>query len=154
MSLSISSVSQTTQTTAVSSVDATSSSSSASAPTSSQCDSTKFSKRAEMMSKLKDLASSDPEKFKEVTKKISDKLSAAGDTDAAQKFAQASQSGDMSSLAPPSKGSGGGGHHHHHGGGGGGGGAQAYAAAQSSSSKPDMSSIDSVVSSVLDDSGN
>jgi hypothetical protein len=74
-------------------------------------DSVKVSKRGAMLARLKDLASSDPAKFKEVTKEISDKLTAAAAdatgeekqalTSLADRFSKASDSGDMSSLAPP-----------------------------------------------------
>jgi hypothetical protein len=75
-------------------------------------DDTNFSQGAAMMGKLADLQSSDPDKFKEVTQQISDKLSAAAgnstDSDQASmlsgladKFATAASTGSMSSLAPP-----------------------------------------------------
>jgi hypothetical protein len=71
-----------------------------------------FSKGAQMMQKLNDLASSDPEKFKEAAQKISDSLSEAAKnssdsnaakmySDMAGKFAEAAKSGSMSSLTPP-----------------------------------------------------
>ncbi len=77
-------------------------------------DKAQFSKGAELMGKLRDLQSSDPEKFKEVAQTISDKLTeAAGNatdsnqakffSDMAGKFADAAKSGDMSSLTPPEK---------------------------------------------------
>jgi len=78
---------------------------------------------AKWMSELQDLAKSDPDKFKQVTSEIADKLrqeasSATGNQATflgklADKFEQASQSGDMSSLQPPSGVSGHHGHHHH-----------------------------------------
>ena len=75
-------------------------------------DDSNFSQGAALMSKLSDLQSSDPDKFKEVAQQISDKLSeAAGSSsdseqasmlsDMADKFATAASTGDMSSLAPP-----------------------------------------------------
>jgi len=75
-------------------------------------DEKKFSKGAEMMQKLSDLQTSDPDKFKQVAQSISDKLTEAAKnstdskasdmlTKMADKFASAAQSGDMSSLTPP-----------------------------------------------------
>ena len=76
------------------------------------------------MSELQSLASSDPDKFKQVTSEIAAKLrqdasSATGNQAAsldklADKFDQASQSGSMSSLQPPGGVSGHHGHHHVH----------------------------------------
>ena len=71
-----------------------------------------FSTGAKMMQKLNDLASSDPEKFKEAAQKISSSLSEAAKnssdsnaaklySDMASKFAEAAKSGNMSSLKPP-----------------------------------------------------
>ncbi|MFU2208779.1 hypothetical protein [Solidesulfovibrio sp. C21] len=79
--------------------------------TSVQGDDKNLSNGAEMMQKLKDLQSSDPDKFKEVAQKISDSLSDAAKnstdskaagmySDMAGKFAQAAKSGNMSSLSP------------------------------------------------------
>ena len=85
------------------------------------------------MSELQNLEKSDPDKFKQVTSEIAEKLrreaSGATGTQAtflnklADRFDQASQSGDMSSLQPPSGVSGHHGHHHH---------VQKYAAQQQS----------------------
>lgn len=82
-------------------------------------DESKMSEAGKNMSQLQQLASSDPEKFKAVTQKISDNLSkqagSGGDsnqsamlTDLSQKFAQAAQSGSMDSLSfqKPGQGSG------------------------------------------------
>lgn len=84
-----------------------------------------------LFSRLQQLANTDPAKFKEVAKDISDQLHQAAqqssgkeaefENNLADKFAQAAQSGDMSAFRPPQ-----GGpeqaqhhhHHHHHGGGG------------------------------------
>jgi len=108
-----------------------------------------FSKGAGMMQKLKDLQSSDPEKFKQVTQSISDKLSEAAKnssdsktsgmlSDMASKFSDASQSGSMSGLQPPTPPSGATG-------------AQGQAAmkyAQSGGSNP-MEQVDSIISDAL-----
>ena len=74
-------------------------------------DSAKISEGGKMMSKLKELQSSDPEKFKEVAQTISDKLSeqakSASDSGAANMlsdmaagFAEAAKTGSMDSLKP------------------------------------------------------
>ncbi|WP_300163546.1 hypothetical protein [Solidesulfovibrio sp.] len=111
-----------------------------------------FSKGAEMMQKLSDLASSDPEKFKAAAQKISDSLSEAASnssdsneakmySEMADKFSEAAQSGDMSSLTPPKAPSGGNAQASA---------AQAYgnAAQQASGSNP-MEKMDSIISSAL-----
>ena len=114
-----------------------------------QGDDKKFSKGAEMMQKLKDLQSSDPEKFKEAAQKISDSLSEAAKNTSdsktaemyskmADKFAEAAKSGSMSSLNPPEAPSNASG-------------AQGQAAmkyAQQSGSNP-MEQVDSIISSAL-----
>ena len=75
-------------------------------------DATDVSKGAQTMQKLSDLASSDPEKFKEVAQEISDKLTEAAKnstdsnsskmlTEMAGKFSSAATSGNMGSLTPP-----------------------------------------------------
>jgi hypothetical protein len=71
----------------------------------------KLSPMGQMMSKLESLSTSDPDKFKQVTEDISEKLKAAASqatgTDAdmlnkmADRFAEASKTGDMSALKPP-----------------------------------------------------
>jgi hypothetical protein len=80
-------------------------------------DRTHLSKMGELMSKLQDLESSDPNKAKQVLSNIAsalaDKASADGNADPqlqalSDKFAQAAQTGDLSGLKPQ------GGHHHHH----------------------------------------
>lgn len=78
---------------------------------------TKLSKMGELMSKLQDLAQTDPDKAKSVLAKISQDLKAKSQTsgdsrmaELADKFGQAAQSGDLSVLKPKE---GGGGHHHH-----------------------------------------
>lgn len=108
-----------------------------------------FSKGAKAMQQLKDLASSDPDKFKEVTQQISDKLSEAADgasdsntakmlSSMAEKFASASSSGSMDSLTPPQPPTGGGGPQ--------GQAAQHYA--RQNGDNP-MATMDSIVSSAL-----
>lgn len=111
-----------------------------------QAGGTKFSKMGELMSKLQDLAKSDPDKAKAVMAKISQDLKAKADSsgdkrmaELADKFGQAAQSGDLSVLKPKE---GGGGHHHHSGTPSGQTGA--YQAQQSS-----MSDIEDVISSDL-----
>ena len=77
-----------------------------------EADAANVSKGAQTMQKLSDLASSDPEKFKEAAQQISDKLTeaAANSTDStasgmyasmAEKFASAAKSGTMDALTPP-----------------------------------------------------
>ena len=108
-----------------------------------------FSKGAKAMQQLKDLASSDPDKFKEVTQQISDKLSeAAGNasdsktakmlSSISEKFASAASSGSMDSLTPPSPPAGGNG-------------AQGQAAQQYAKQSGDnpMATMDSIISSAL-----
>lgn len=82
------------------------------------------SERSKLLQELNDLQKSDPAKFKQVTEEISQKLrDAANSTSGSQatslnkladKFAQASQSGDMSALQPTGAHGGHGGHHHVH----------------------------------------
>jgi hypothetical protein len=115
-------------------------------------DDANFSKGAETMKKLSDLASSDPEKFKEAAQQISDSLSeAAGKasdsneaklySDMAGKFAAAAKSGSMSSLTPPKAPANGSGAQAA---------AQAYGntAANTSGGNP-MANVDSIISGVL-----
>jgi hypothetical protein len=71
----------------------------------------KLSPMGQMMSKLESLSESDPDKFKELTLQISEKLKTAASkatgkdaemlTEMADQFAKASESGDMSALRPP-----------------------------------------------------
>jgi len=101
-----------------------------------------------LMSQLQQLSQTDPAKFKQVTAEISDKLKTeAGQASGQQaqflsqlsdKFAQASQSGNLSALEPPKHA---GGHHHH--------GHHAHAASQSQPSSPD--SVESIIASALQD---
>jgi hypothetical protein len=84
------------------------------------------SKMGSLMAQLQQLSQSDPEKFKQVAAEIADKLkAAAGDSTTgkasflskmADKFQQASQSGDLSAFQPPQGQQQGasGAHHHHH----------------------------------------
>ncbi|MES1184974.1 MAG: hypothetical protein ABUL60_14265 [Myxococcales bacterium] len=99
----------------------------------------KISSRGELMAKLADLAQKDPAKLKEVLSTIASGLKTAASADEgngglaklAERFSQAAQSGDLSTLTPPQPQPGAGGphrhHHHHHDGGG----ESAHAAAQS-----------------------
>jgi hypothetical protein len=75
-------------------------------------DSSSMSGPAELFKKLEDLSKSDPTKFKEavdgVSKKLTEAANAAADpnekqmlNDLAQKFTQAGNTGDVSSLEPP-----------------------------------------------------
>uniref|UniRef100_I2Q3X1 Uncharacterized protein n=1 Tax=Desulfovibrio sp. U5L TaxID=596152 RepID=I2Q3X1_9BACT len=112
-------------------------------------DEKKFSQGAEMMQKLKDLQSSDPDKFKEVAQTISDKLTEAAKnstdskasgmlTKMADKFASAAKSGDMSALTPAEAPAGAAGAN----------GQAAMKYAKSSGSNP-MEQLDSAISSAL-----
>ncbi|MFA6449751.1 MAG: hypothetical protein WCX65_09800 [bacterium] len=73
-----------------------------------------FSKPSELISKLEQLKNEDPQKFKDILKEISDTLkTAATDTEGtdsnlssfltmlSDKFAEVSETGDISKLAPP-----------------------------------------------------
>ncbi len=153
ISLNYSSTNTLSTLTGSSSTSSTSSSSDAdSAAPQISGDGKNFSKGAQMMQKLNDLASSDPEKFKEAAQKISDSLSEAAKnssdsnaakmySDMASKFAEAAKSGNMSSLTPPKAPNGTG--------------AQAAAAqaygntAQQSSGSNPMEKMDSIISSAL-----
>jgi len=74
-------------------------------------DSSGVSRMGDLMSQLQSLSESDPKKFKEVMKSLSKQLESAADSaqggeagflkDMAQKFADAAESGDLSSLKPP-----------------------------------------------------
>src|SRR5262249_29576746 len=79
-------------------------------------DRTHFSTFGELMSKLQELQSADPDKAKQVLSSIATALSDKAQTgdapdshlqDLADRFAQAAQTGDLSVLRPH------GGHHHH-----------------------------------------
>lgn len=109
-----------------------------------------FSKGAKAMQQLKELASSDPDKFKEVAQQISDQLSEAADSASdsntakmlsgmSEKFASAASSGSMNSLTPPEPPT------------GGGNGAQGQAARQYAKQSGDnpMATMDSIISSAL-----
>lgn len=85
---------------------------------------TNVSQMGSLMSELQQLSKSDPTKFKQVTSEIADKLKAeAGDATGkadflnklADKFQEASKTGDMSSLKPDQGKQGAKGAHHHHG---------------------------------------
>ena len=94
-----------------------------SAPSSAGASTPQVSGPGKWMSELQSLANSDPDKFKQVTSEIAQKLrqdasSATGNQAAfldklADKFDQASQAGSMSALQPPAGASGHHGHHHH-----------------------------------------
>ncbi|MEO8904818.1 MAG: hypothetical protein ABI488_20535 [Polyangiaceae bacterium] len=89
--------------------------------------STTVSKPGELMAKLSQLQQQDPAKFKQVTEQISDDLKTAASTASGPQaqflsklsddFAQASNSGNLDSMKPPSGGEHNGAVHHHHGGG-------------------------------------
>lgn len=97
--------------------------------TASTGDSAQISGPGKLFAELKQLAASDPTKFKAVAADIATKLKeAAGTTsgtttansplaDLAAKFQQAADTGDVSTLQPPSGGGRAHGHHHHHHGG-------------------------------------
>jgi hypothetical protein len=106
------------------------------------------SKMGSLMSELKELQQSDPDKFKKVMGDIADKLKAeASDATGAKadrlnamadKFTEAAQTGDLPALKPPAHG----GHHR--------GGHAAYAAAQAQ--PPPGDQLAQVIQSALDDS--
>ncbi len=114
------------------------------------------SQRAKLMSELADLQKSDPDKFKQVTEDIAKKLrEAAASAGAGQstflgnladKFEQASQSGEMSALQPPSGASGHHGGHHH---------VKKYSAAQEGGAAEAQQAIDpaQLIQSVLEQDG-
>jgi len=87
-------------------------SASASSSASSVGDSSDMSQIAKLMKELSDLAQNDPAAFKAVAEQISEKLKEAASSaqggqadflnDLADKFAQAAQTGDLSSLRPSS----------------------------------------------------
>jgi hypothetical protein len=117
--------------------------------TSTAASSTQVSKPGELMAKLSQLLQQDPAKFKQVTQQIGDQLKAAAQSASgpqaqflsklSDSFAQASSTGSLSSLQPPTGGEHAGavsGHHHHGGGHHGGGGS---------------SGIESVLSNALDE---
>ena len=145
--------SSTSSTSSTTSASSTSSSSSLSTGTlNTGSDEKNVSKGGEMMQRLSDLQTSDPEKFKQVTQSISDKLTAAAKnstdsgqsgmlSDMAEKFASAAQSGDMSSLAPSEPPSGASGAQ--------GQAAMKYSQTQSSSGANPMAQLDSIISDAL-----
>lgn len=113
-----------------------------------------ISKGAQQMSKLSQLATSDPEKFKEAAQKISDQLTekaksstdsheASMLTDMASKFADAAKTGNMDSLKPQSPPSGASGNSSQN---------AAFKFKSSGGTNP-MATVDSVVSGVLSDIG-
>lgn len=123
--------------------------------------STSFSKMGDLMKQLQSLETSDPDKAKAVMSNIAsqltDKANATGDSRMkalADKFSQAAQTGDMSSLQPPAQGAQGaqgahhGGHHHHHGGGSGGS-PQSQAQSYTSTDPNPMEQVDSIISNAL-----
>jgi len=78
----------------------------------------------QLFSQLQQLATQDPDKFKEVAQKISDQLSAAAENSEgrasnlaeklAERFEQAAESGDLSAFRPRGDRGAVGSHHHHH----------------------------------------
>lgn len=120
-----------------------------------------ISKPGQLMSQLSSLAQSDPAQFKTVTANIAQQLKDAASSQSgasadilnklADKFGNASQSGNASDLAPA------GGHHHH---GGGGGHHRVHAAASDGSasaatggSDPLGQLVQGIISSALDGAG-
>ena len=118
MSSDLISLSYGTNSSTLSSLTSTTSSSAATlssslaTATSQSADATDLSKGGQSMQELKELATSDPEKFKQVAQQISDKLTeAAGNStdsksakmlsEMASKFSAAASSGSMDSLTPP-----------------------------------------------------
>jgi hypothetical protein len=113
----LSSITQATATQATAQVAPAQSAPVANATDAFGADRTHLSKMGELMSKLQDLESSDPDQAKQVLSNIAsalaDKASANGNADPhlqelSDKFAQAAKTGDLSGLKPQ------GGHHHHH----------------------------------------
>jgi hypothetical protein len=147
--MNISSLSGSSAVSYVSSVRSQTATQSTDATDTSQQGGAKMSKMGELMSKLRDLQKTDPDKAKAVLAKISQDLktqaASSGDTrmgELADKFSQASESGDLSVLKPKGPPPGGG----HHGGSGSKVGA--YQAQQSSGTDP-MQQIESIISSDL-----
>ena len=92
----------------LSSSSSSTSTSSTNSTGSTKADSAHISKSGELFSKLQQLQSTDPEKFKEVCSNIAEKLKSAaeesGDTklsDLAEKFQNVADGGDISQLQPP-----------------------------------------------------
>jgi hypothetical protein len=122
----------------------------------------KLSKMGSLMSQLQSLEQSDPDKAKTVLSNIAsqltDKANATGDAhikELADKFTQAAQTGDLSSLKPqaPAQGAAGaqagghhhGGHHHHAGGG-----SDASKASSYTQTDADpMQQVESIISSAI-----
>jgi hypothetical protein len=114
--------------------------------------STNLSSMGQLMSQLQSLEQTNPDQAKTVLAQIGSTLkSEAGNNTAlssiADKFTQASQTGDLSGLQP-AKGGHGGGHHHHHGGGGGGASPTTQAATYDQSADP-MQQVEAAISSAL-----
>jgi len=123
--------------------------------------STSFSKMGDLMKQLQSLETSDPAKAKAVmtniASQLTDKANATGDSRMkalADKFTQAAQTGDVSSLQPQggAQGAQGGGHHgghHHHHGGGSGGSDQSKAQTYTSTDPNPMEDVESIMASAL-----
>jgi len=126
--------------------------------------STSFSKMGDLMKQLQSLETSDPDKAKAVmtsiASQLTDKANATGDSRMkalADKFTQAAQTGDVSSLQPQGGAQGAqgaqgghhGGHHHHHGGGGGGGSDASKAQTYTSTDPNPMEDVESIMASAL-----
>jgi len=119
--------------------------------------STQLSPMGELMSRLQSLASSDPAKAKTVLASVAGDLkSKAADSNdphlaaVADKFSQASQTGDLSVLQPPQGAQGQhhhGGHHHHHASSG-----NAQQSYDQSAASP-VSDVESALESALGDAG-
>ncbi len=151
---SLSSVVPTTVTSPLSVVSSASTSSTGSTdPTSAAAGTTSLSQMGQVMTQLQSLEQTDPAQAKSVLATIGSNLKAQAGSNPmmsqlADKFTQASQTGDLSGLQPP-KGGHGGGHHHHHGGGGGSGASATTQAASYDQSSDPMAQIESVISSAL-----
>ena len=147
---SLSSVVPTTTTSPLSALSSTSTTDSTD-PTSDAAGTTSFSQMGQLMSQLQSLEQTDPAQAKSVLATIGSNLKAEAGSNPmmsqlADKFTQASQTGDLSGLQPTKGGHGG--HHHHHGGGGSGASATTQAASYDQTSDP-MAQIESVISSAL-----
>ena len=129
---------------------------SSSSVSSSDATTSQLSGPARWMSELANLQKTDPDKFKQVTSEISDKLKQEASSATSQqatflnnladKFSQASQSGSMSSLQPPAGVQGHHGHHHH---------VQQYASQQqqqsANSAQQQFADVSQIIESTLQD---
>jgi hypothetical protein len=161
LSMNVSSVTSTAQTQTVSMLPSPSSTSDSCSASDAASSTTSISKMGDLMKQLQSLETSDPDKAKAVmttiASQLTDKANATGDSHMkalADKFTQAAQTGDMSSLQAPqgqgaqsAQGAHHGGHHHHHGGGGGS--DQSKAQSYTSTDQDPMEQVESIISGAL-----